>query len=91
MRTWACTWSTRPAAIDPPPFPVVEDAFERGLWHKVEIYQKQGVANDGIVRVWVDGVLAVDRSDVDMHEDENGLATPFDNVTISDIWAASAT
>jgi hypothetical protein len=54
--------------------------FTRGQWHKVEIYQKQGGANDGIVRVWVDGVLAIDRSDVDTR------TTPFDNITISGIW-----
>ncbi|PYO92350.1 MAG: hypothetical protein DMD62_13535, partial [Gemmatimonadetes bacterium] len=36
--------------------------FTRGVWHKVEIYQKQG--SPGIVRVWVDDVLAIDRSDV---------------------------
>jgi hypothetical protein len=54
--------------------------FVRGRWHQVEIYQKQGANNDGIVRVWVDGVLAVDRSDVDTRN------APIDNVTISGIW-----
>lgn len=54
--------------------------FTRGQWHKVEIYQKQGDANNGIVRVWVNGVLAIDRSDVDTR------STPIDNVTISGIW-----
>jgi hypothetical protein len=54
--------------------------FQRGQWHKVEIYQKQGAANNGIVRVWVDGVLAIDRSDVDTR------STPVDNVTLSGIW-----
>jgi polysaccharide lyase-like protein/fibronectin type III domain protein len=55
-------------------------AFRRGQWHRVEIYQKQGAANNGIVRVWVDGVLAIDRSDVDTR------AAPVDNITISGIW-----
>jgi hypothetical protein len=55
-------------------------AFTRGQWHKVEIYQKQGDANNGIVRVWVNGVLAINRSDVDTR------STPIDNVTISAIW-----
>ena len=54
--------------------------FTRGQWHKVEIYQKQGDANNGIVRVWVNDVLAIDRSDVDTR------STPIDNVTISGIW-----
>ena len=54
--------------------------FERGQWHKVEIYQKQGSSNNGVIRVWVDGTLAIDRSDVDTR------GTPFDNVTISGIW-----
>jgi hypothetical protein len=54
--------------------------FTRGEWHKVEIYQKQGSSNNGIVRVWVDGVLAINRSDIDTR------GTPFDNVTISGIW-----
>ena len=52
--------------------------FNRGQWHKVEIYQKQG--SPGIVRVWVDGVLAIDRSDI------TTKTTPVDNVTISGTW-----
>jgi hypothetical protein len=59
---------------------VVPVTFARGLWHKVEIYQKQGDANNGIVRVWVNGVLAIDRSDVDTR------SAPIDNVTLSGIW-----
>jgi hypothetical protein len=59
---------------------VVPITFARGLWHKVEIYQRQGAANDGVVRVWVNGILAIDRSDVDTR------STPIDNVTISGIW-----
>ena len=55
-------------------------AFTRGQWHQVEIYQKQGAAQNGVVRVWVDGVLAIDRSDVDTR------STPIDNITISGIW-----
>lgn len=54
--------------------------FTRGQWHRVEIYQKQGASQNGIVRVWVDGVLAIDRSDVGTR------STPVDNVTISGIW-----
>ena len=54
--------------------------FTRGVWHKVEIYQKQGDANNGIIRVWVNGVRAIDRSDVDTR------SAPVDNVTISGIW-----
>jgi hypothetical protein len=54
--------------------------FVRGQWHKVEIYQKQGASNNGIVRVWVNGLLAIDRSDV------NTQSAPIDNVTISGIW-----
>ena len=52
--------------------------FTRGQWHKVEIYQKQG--SPGIVRVWVDGALAIDRSDVYTN------SAPIDYVTISGIW-----
>jgi len=52
--------------------------FTRGQWHKVEIYQKQG--SPGIVRVWVDGALAIDRSDVFTNN------APIDYVTISGIW-----
>jgi uncharacterized protein YjdB len=52
--------------------------FARGQWHRVEIYQRQG--SPGIVRVWVDGVLAIDRSDVYTQ------ARPFDGVVISGIW-----
>jgi len=54
--------------------------FTRGQWHKVEIYQKQGTPNNGIVRVWVDGVLAIDRSDVVTRN------VPLNGVTISGIW-----
>jgi hypothetical protein len=54
--------------------------FTRGQWHRVEIYQKQGASQNGIVRVWVNGVLAIDRSDVGTR------STPIDNVTISGIW-----
>jgi hypothetical protein len=57
-----------------------EVTFTRGQWHRVEIYQKQGAAQNGVVRVWVDGVLAIDRSDVDTR------STPIDNITISGIW-----
>ena len=52
--------------------------FTRGVWHKVEIYQKQG--SPGIVRVWVDDVLAIDRSDMYTR------AAPLDAVAISGIW-----
>jgi hypothetical protein len=52
--------------------------FTRGVWHQVEIYQKQG--SPGIVRVWVDGVLAIDRSDVVTRD------VPIDAVAISGIW-----
>ena len=52
--------------------------FTRGVWHKVEIYQKQG--QPGIVRVWVDDVLAIDRSDVMTRN------APIDAVAISGIW-----
>jgi hypothetical protein len=52
--------------------------FTRGVWHKVEIYQHQG--QPGIVRVWVDDVLAVDRADVYTR------AAPLDAVAISGIW-----
>jgi hypothetical protein len=52
--------------------------FTRGVWHQVEIYQKQG--SPGIVRVWVNGVLAVDRSDVTTR------TGPIDAVTLSGIW-----
>jgi hypothetical protein len=54
--------------------------FTRGQWHHVEIYQKQGASLNGIVRVWVNGVLAIDRSDVGTQ------SVPVDNVTISGIW-----
>jgi hypothetical protein len=54
--------------------------FTRGQWHQVEIYQKQGASLNGIVRVWVDGVLAIDRSDVGTR------SNPLDNITISGIW-----
>jgi hypothetical protein len=54
--------------------------FTRSQWHRVEIYQKQGASQNGIVRVWVDGVLAIDRSDVGIR------STPVDNITISGIW-----
>jgi len=52
--------------------------FTRGVWHKVEIYQKQG--SPGIIRVWVDGILATDRSDVFTRDAAIGM------VTISGIW-----
>lgn len=59
---------------------VKEVTFTRGQWHRVEIYQRQGAAQNGIVRVWVDGALAIDRADVGTR------STPIDNVTISGIW-----
>ena len=52
--------------------------FTRGVWHKVEIYQTQG--SPGIIRVWVDGILAIDRSDVYTKDAAIGM------VTISGIW-----
>jgi hypothetical protein len=52
--------------------------FSRGVWHKVEVYQKQG--SPGIVRVWVDDALAIDRSDVITRN------APIDAVAISGIW-----
>mgnify|MGYP001618253864 CR=1 FL=1 len=52
--------------------------FTRGQWHKVEIYQKQG--NPGSIKVWVNNVLAIDRSDVIT------LAEPVNSITISGIW-----
>jgi len=52
--------------------------FTRGAWHKVEIYQEQG--SPGIVRVWVDDVLAIDRADVYTR------AAPLDAIAISGIW-----
>jgi hypothetical protein len=57
---------------------VTQIDFARGLWHKVEIYQQQG--SPGIVRVWVDDVLAIDRADVFTR------AAPLDAVAISGIW-----
>ena len=59
---------------------VKEVTFTRGQWHRVEIYQRQGDAQNGIVRVWVDGALAIDRSDVGTR------SAPVDNITISGIW-----
>jgi hypothetical protein len=59
---------------------VNEVTFTRGQWHRVEIYQKQGASGNGIIRVWVNGVLAINRSDVDTR------STPVDNITISGIW-----
>jgi hypothetical protein len=55
--------------------------FTRGVWHQVEVYQKQG--QPGIVRVWVDGVLAIDRSDVVTRN------APIDAVAISGIWGGT--
>jgi len=52
--------------------------FTRGVWHKVEIYQKQG--SPGIVRVWVDDVLAIDRSDVMTRN------APIDAIALSGMW-----
>ena len=54
--------------------------FTRGQWHRVEIYQQQGSSQNGIVRVWVDGVLAINRTDVGTR------SSPIDNITISGIW-----
>jgi hypothetical protein len=59
---------------------VNEVTFARGQWHKVEIYQRQGASNNGVVRVWINGTLAIDRSDIDTK------STPVDNITISGIW-----
>ena len=50
--------------------------FQRGRWHRVEIYQQQG----GLVRVWVDGALAIDRVS------GSTRTTPFDGVVLSGIW-----
>jgi hypothetical protein len=64
-----------PGGIRPNVAPV---NFTRGVWHQVEIYQKQG--SPGIVRVWIDGALAIDRSDVVTRN------APLDAVAISGIW-----
>ena len=50
--------------------------FQRGRWHRVEIYQQQG----GLIRVWVDGALAIDRLS------GSTRTTPFDGVVLSGIW-----
>jgi len=52
--------------------------FTRGVWHKVEIYQKQG--QPGTVRVWIDDVLVLDRSDVPTRN------APIRAVAISGMW-----
>lgn len=54
-------------------------AISRGVWHQVEIYQKQGAGN-GIIQVWVDGLLAIQQFAVVTRD------TPFTSVTISGIW-----
>jgi len=40
----------------------------RGVWHRCEIYVRLPATNpgNGVMRVWVDGVLALDRTDVPM-------------------------
>lgn len=53
--------------------------INRGVWHQVEIYQKQGAGN-GIIQVWVDGLLAIVQTAVVTRD------TPFTSVTISGIW-----
>jgi uncharacterized protein YjdB len=55
-----------------------QEYFTRGVWHKVEIYQKQG--QPGIVRVWIDDVLVLDRSDVPTRN------APIRAVAISGMW-----
>lgn len=52
--------------------------FARGIWHQVEIYQRQG--QPGLLQVWVDGVLVLNRPDVVTR------VAPFDAVAISGIW-----
>jgi uncharacterized protein YjdB len=58
--------------------PTQREYFTRGVWHKVEIYQKQG--QPGMIRVWIDDTLVIDRSDVPTR---NG---PIRAVAISGIW-----
>ena len=58
--------------------PVQKEYFTRGDWHKVEIYQKQG--QPGTIRVWIDDVLVIDRSDVPTRN------APIRAVAISGIW-----
>lgn len=40
-------------------------AYQKGVWHTVEIYQRANSAGraDGVLRYWIDGMLAMDRSD----------------------------
>lgn len=58
--------------------PEQREYFTRGVWHKVEIYQKQG--QPGVIRVWIDDVPVIDRSDVPTRN------APIRAVAISGIW-----
>jgi hypothetical protein len=58
--------------------PAQREYFTRGVWHKVEIYQKQG--QPGMIRVWIDDALVIDRSDVPTRN------APIQAVAISGIW-----
>lgn len=52
-------------------------SFTRGVWHTVEIYQKQG--QPGHVTVWVDNVLVLDTAVITR-------ASPIGLIVISGIW-----
>ena len=62
-----------------------DNVFPRGQWHRVEIYQKQATSGPGtgVISVWVDGDLKINRSNV-----PTGNA-PIDAVAISGIWGGT--
>lgn len=55
-----------PSGVFDPQWTLASGAvYGRGVWHTVEIHQRMNTSGraDGVLRYWIDGVLAMDRSD----------------------------
>jgi hypothetical protein len=60
---------------------VTQTPMSPGAWHRIELYLTWSTAGEGVVRLWVDGILQVDRNDVNWL---NG--TGFGRLHINPIW-----
>lgn len=70
---------------------VTQTAIQPGEWHKYEAYVKLAttpVTNDGVVKVWVDGVLNIDRSDLCTL---GQVTNKLESVRLSGMWGGVGT
>lgn len=62
-------------------------------WHKIEIYLKGSTTNssaDGVIRIWIDGILTTNYTNVNHGTDLNDFPGGFRNFEITSTWDGSA-